>query len=35
MHGGSTGLLSLVKAANIMARGGKPTPSASNALYET
>ncbi len=35
MHGGSTGGLSLVKAANIMARSGAPKPSDSNALYET
>jgi alkylation response protein AidB-like acyl-CoA dehydrogenase len=35
MHGGSTGFLSLVKAANIMAKGFTPTPPATDALYES
>lgn len=35
MHGGSTGLLSLVKAANIMAKAGAPMPLSGDALHET
>jgi acyl-CoA dehydrogenase len=35
MHGGSTGLLSLVKAANIMAKTGAPKAPVEDALHET
>jgi hypothetical protein len=38
MHGGSTGLLSLVKAANIMAKTGagtQPVSDNTDALYES
>jgi alkylation response protein AidB-like acyl-CoA dehydrogenase len=35
MHGGSTGGLSLVKAANIIAKGGQAAPPVEDALYES
>jgi alkylation response protein AidB-like acyl-CoA dehydrogenase len=35
MHGGSTGGLSLVKAANIIAKGGQSSPPVEDALYES
>jgi len=35
MHGGSTGGLSLVKAANIIAKGGQASPPVEDALYES
>jgi alkylation response protein AidB-like acyl-CoA dehydrogenase len=35
MHGGSTGGLSLVKAANIIAKGGQSSPPVEDAVYES